>query len=208
MNATAAKGTLYTISAPSGAGKTSLVKALIEASDHLQVSVSHTTRAKRPGEQDGVNYHFVSEAEFLALIDKNDFLEHAKVFANHYGTSRSWVEGALAQGEDVILEIDWQGAEQVRKQLPDTVSIFILPPSEATLLERLTSRGQDNQDTIKRRMAEAKSESSHFAEADFLVINDDFDGALADLMAIFRAQRLKLAKQRIKHADLLRDLLS
>lgn len=208
MSNAVSKGTLYTISAPSGAGKTSLVKALIENNDGIRVSVSHTTRKMRPGESDGVNYHFVDEEAFLGLIESGDFLEHAKVFANYYGTSRTWVEQALDQGDDVILEIDWQGAEQVRAQLPDTVSIFILPPSTEALRERLTGRGQDDEDTIDRRMAEAKSESSHFGDADYLVINDDFNRALADLTAIFQAERLKLAKQRLKHANLLKDLLS
>lgn len=208
MEPQATTGTLYTISAPSGAGKTSLVKALIESCDRLQVSVSHTTRAMRPGEVDGVNYHFVSEAAFIDLVTADDFLEHAKVFANHYGTSRSWVEGTLNEGNDVILEIDWQGAEQVRKQFPDVISVFILPPSTEALLERLTGRGQDDDDTINRRMAEAKSESSHYGEADYLVINDDFDQALVDLHTIFQSQRLKLEKQQLKYAKLLEDLLS
>jgi len=208
MEPKAAKGTLYTISAPSGAGKTSLVNALIESCDQLQVSVSHTTRPIRPGEIDGVNYHFVSEATFLDLVTADDFLEHAKVFANHYGTSRSWVETTLNEGNDVILEIDWQGAEQVRKQFPDAVGVFILPPSTKALRDRLTGRGQDDGETINRRMAEAKSESSHYGEADYLVINDDFDRALSDLHAIFSAKRLKIEKQRLKYVKLLDDLLS
>lgn len=208
MEPQAATGTLYTISAPSGAGKTSLVNALIESCDQLQVSVSHTTRAMRPGEVDGVNYHFVSEAAFLDLVAADDFLEHAKVFANHYGTSRSWVEATLNEGNDVILEIDWQGAEQVRKQFPDAIGVFILPPSTEALRERLTGRGQDDDNTINRRMAEAKSESSHYGDADYLVINDNFDRALSDLHTIFQAQRLKRDKQQLKHAKLLDDLLS
>lgn len=208
MEPQAATGTLYTISAPSGAGKTSLVNALIDSCDQLQVSVSHTTRAMRPGEVDGVNYHFVSEAAFLDLVAADDFLEHAKVFANHYGTSRSWVEATLIEGNDVILEIDWQGAEQVRKQFPDAIGVFILPPSTEALRERLTGRGQDDDNTINRRMAEAKSESSHYGDADYLVINDNFDRALSDLHTIFQAQRLKRDKQQLKHAKLLDDLLS
>ncbi len=202
------RGTLYTVSAPSGAGKTSLVKALIDNTSNICVSVSHTTRKMRPGERDGVNYHFVSEAEFLSMVEAQSFLEHAQVFTNFYGTSRHWVEDQLVDGTDVILEIDWQGAAQVREQIPDTVSIFILPPSRHALRDRLTGRGQDDESTIERRMAEAKSESSHYAEANYLVINDQFDSALADLRAIVRCQRLTLAKQQSRHHDLLRDLLS
>lgn len=201
-------GTLYTVSAPSGAGKTSLVKALLEQEYELKVSVSHTTRTMRPGETDGVNYHFVDEKHFIELVEGNDFLEHAKVFANYYGTSRSWVEETLASGHDVVLEIDWQGAAQVRAQMSNTVSIFILPPSTHALRERLTGRGQDDEATIDRRMAEAKSESSHYGEADFLVINDQFKLALADLRAIMQCQRLKREKQALRQAKLLDDLLS
>lgn len=205
---TTSPGTLYTVSAPSGAGKTSLVKALIDSMPDVRVSVSHTTRKMRPGEEDGVNYHFVDERGFLELVESHDFLEHAKVFANFYGTSKSWVDETLATGVDVILEIDWQGAAQVRKQKPDTVSIFILPPSTTALRERLTGRGQDDDETIERRMAEAKSESSHYAEADYLVINDTFDSALTDLKAIFTCHRLQLKKQQIRQAALLTDILS
>lgn len=202
------KGTLYTISAPSGAGKTSLVKALLESSSNICVSISHTTRKMRPGETDGVNYHFVSEDEFLALVKKQAFLEHAQVFTNRYGTSISAVEDALNTGSDVILEIDWQGASQVRAKLPDTVSIFILPPSTEALRDRLTGRGQDSDEIIDRRMAEAKSEMSHFNEADYLVINDDFDQALNELKTIIRSQALTLTKQAQQHQELLADLLS
>jgi len=205
---TSRTGTLYTISAPSGAGKTSLVKALLEAESALCVSVSHTTRAMRPGEVDGVNYHFVSTSAFEGLIEEGAFLEHAKVFANYYGTSQAAVEKALNEGTDVILEIDWQGASQVRKKLPNTISIFILPPSTAALRERLTNRGQDAEEVINRRMNEAKNEMSHFNEADFVVINEDFNRALSDLRSIVHSQRLKLDKQVQKHGDLLRDLLS
>lgn len=208
MDTLATSGTLYTISAPSGAGKTSLVKALVESTKGVCVSVSHTTRSMRPGEEDGVNYHFINERQFLELVEGDDFLEHAKVFTNFYGTSKSWVEETLASGQDVILEIDWQGAAQVRKQMPETVSIFILPPSTSALLERLTGRGQDDDETIQRRMAEAKSESSHYGEADYLVINDNFDHALNDLRTIFRCHRLKREKQQHRHEKLLVDLLS
>lgn len=202
------KGTLYTVSAPSGAGKTSLVKALLESVSDICVSVSHTTRAKRPGEKDGLNYYFVDEDEFLAMVDAKAFLEHAQVFANRYGTSRAAVESALNAGTDVILEIDWQGASQVRAALPDTVSIFILPPSTQTLKQRLTQRGQDSEEVIRRRMAEAKSEMSHFNESDYLVINDEFQQALASLISIVESQRLTLTRQQERHRDLLADLLS
>ncbi|VUD69159.1 Guanylate kinase [Thalassocella blandensis] len=201
-------GTLYTVSAPSGAGKTSLVKALIEQTSSLRVSVSHTTREMRPGEKDGVNYHFVEKAEFEKMVGESAFLEHAKVFTNYYGTSQAWVEQTLAGGEDVILEIDWQGAAQVRKLIPHAVSIFILPPSQQCLRERLTGRGQDGEDVINARMAEAKSEMSHYAEADYLIINDDFDKALLEFQAIIHAERLKLEKQQAKLQSLLQNLLS
>ncbi|MEW5249642.1 guanylate kinase [Microbulbifer discodermiae] len=200
-------GTLFTVSAPSGAGKTSLVKALAEADDLVTVSVSHTTRKKRPGEQDGINYHFVSRAEFLRMLDENAFLEHAQVFDNFYGTARHWVEETLRDGRDVVLEIDWQGAAQVRRLMPDTVGIFILPPSQAALCERLTGRGQDEHSVIDRRMDQAIDEMSHFDEADYLIVNDDFNSALADLGAVVRAQRQRLQRQRLQHPELLRALL-
>jgi guanylate kinase len=199
-------GTLFTVSAPSGAGKTSLVKALIESASNIQVSVSHTTRAMRPGEEDGVNYHFVSQQAFISMVEAGDFLEHAQVFTNFYGTSKQWVEQTLASGSDVILEIDWQGAKQIRRLMPETQSIFILPPSRDALRERLTKRGQDDEDTIARRMAEARSEISHWVEANHLVINDDFDTALDDLRAVIRASRLSLEKQRQRYHDLLVEL--
>lgn len=202
-----ASGTLYTVSAPSGAGKTSLVKALIESNDDLQVSVSHTTRSMRPGEVDGVNYHFVSVETFTDMLGETAFLEHAQVFGNYYGTSQKWVEDTLAKGIDVILEIDWQGAQQIRKLMPCT-AIFILPPSRDELLKRLTGRGQDDDSIINKRMAEAESEISHYAEADYLVINDDFNLALADLQAIMQSGRLKQLKQQQRHAALLSALLS
>jgi guanylate kinase len=204
----AIKGTLYTVSAPSGAGKTSLVNALIRETDRVQVSVSHTTRPMRPGERDGVNYHFVDEGRFMAMLEESAFLEHARVFDNYYGTSKQWVEEALVSGNDVILEIDWQGATQVRRLLPDSVGIFILPPSHTALKERLTSRGQDDERVIAQRIAEAKEEISHYVEADYLVINEQFDTALAELRAIVTCGRLTLAKQRDRHRQLLQDLLS
>ena len=204
----ASQGILYTISAPSGAGKTSLVHALLERTDNICVSVSHTTRPQRPGETDGKDYHFVSEEQFLAMLGEAAFLEHAQVFDNYYGTSQAWVSQQLAAGTDVILEIDWQGAAQVRRIMPATRSIFILPPSRETLEQRLRGRGQDDEAIIARRMQAAVDEMSHFAEAEYLVINDDFETALADLQAIIHSKRLSLPSQQLKHQALLADLLS
>ncbi|WP_308364741.1 MULTISPECIES: guanylate kinase [unclassified Microbulbifer] len=200
-------GTLFTVSAPSGAGKTSLVKALVDSDSQVTVSVSHTTRPMRPGEEDGVNYHFVDRARFKQMLDEDAFLEHARVFDNYYGTSRHWVRETLTAGRDVILEIDWQGAAQVRRLLPDTVSIFILPPSQEALRERLTGRGQDDRSVIERRMEQAIDEMSHYVEADYLVINDDFDTALDELRAVVTAQRQRLECQQQRHGDLLQALL-
>ncbi|WP_462380475.1 guanylate kinase [Pseudomonas sp. Marseille-QA0892] len=200
-------GTLYIVSAPSGAGKTSLVKALLEAMPHIRVSVSHTTRAKRPGEVDGVNYHFVTREQFLEMLEHNDFLEHAEVFGNLYGTSIRALARTLEEGHDLILEIDWQGAQQVRKLLPAACSIFILPPSREALRQRLTNRGQDSEDIIDGRMREAVSEMTHFDEYDYLLINDDFAHALEDLKAIFRANQLHQPSQRQRYGELLQNLL-
>ncbi len=199
-------GTLYTVSAPSGAGKTSLVNALVESTDNLRVSVSHTTRSKRPGETDGVDYHFISEEQFTGMLEHADFLEHAQVFGNLYGTSQRWVQEQLAAGTDVILEIDWQGAQQVRHLRPDTRAIFILPPSRLTLLQRLTARGQDDPAIINDRMAKAVEEMSHYVESDFLVVNKDFDQALAELRAIITCHRLGTDKQREALSPLLHNL--
>ena len=201
------QGLLYIISAPSGAGKTSLVEALISSDPGITVSISHTTRTQRPGEQDGVNYHFINGPAFQEMIDQDAFLEKAQVFDNFYGTARSNVESQLAAGQDVILEIDWQGARQVRELMPEHISIFILPPSREALRERLTGRGQDSEEIINRRMRDAISETSHYNEYDYLVINDDFDTALQDLATIFRAQRLRLAPQTRQHQALIDDLL-
>lgn len=202
------KGTLFTISAPSGAGKTSLVQALTDSLEAVQVSVSHTTRACRPGEVDGLNYHFVDTVAFQMMLAADAFLEHAQVFDNFYGTSRAWVEETLARGIDVILEIDWQGASQVRHLMPGTVGIFILPPSRQTLVERLNGRGQDKPEVIQRRLAEATLEMSHYQEADFLIINDHFATALDELRAIVISHRLARDRQQERHRTLLRDLLS
>lgn len=183
--------TLYIIAAPSGAGKTSLVKELVDEDKRIMVSVSHTTRDMRPGEVDGVHYNFTDIDSFKSLVAEGRFLEHAQVFDNFYGTSRDWVEAKLAEGIDVILEIDWQGGRQVREAFPAAVGIFILPPSREALEQRLRGRGQDDDDTIARRMQDAKSEISHFDEFEFVVINDDFDEALTDLRSIMAALRLR-----------------
>ncbi len=202
------RGILYTIFAPSGAGKTSLVKALLDQRPELTVSISHTTRAQRPGEVDGVNYHFVDRETFTAMIERGEFLEQAEVFGNLYGTSQQWVKQTLANGRDVILEIDWQGAQQIRRLMPDNIGIFILPPSLETLLHLLNTRGQDDDAVIQQRMAQARDEISHYAEADFLVVNDQFDKALADLAAIVRAQPLCLENQLNTLEGLLSGLLA
>lgn len=200
------RGTLYVISAPSGAGKTSLVAALLEQDPLLGVSVSHTTRPMRPGEVDGVDYHFVDRPAFEAMIARSQFLEHASVFGNYYGTSQVWVEQTLAAGRDVILEIDWQGAVQVRRLMTDCVSIFIAPPSPSALRARLTGRGTDSPEVVERRLREAREECRHALEFDYLVINDQFDVALAELRAIVTSQRLRIAVQAARHRALLSAL--
>jgi guanylate kinase len=200
-------GTLFIISAPSGAGKTSLVKALLERLSDVVVSVSHTTRDPRPGEQDGVDYHFVTKPEFETMVTAGEFVEHARVFDNFYGTSRVAVAEQLEAGRDVILEIDWQGARQVRHSLPHAVSVFILPPTRQTLRERLTARDQDSEQVIERRMGDAISEMSHYGEYHFLIFNDDFEQAVAELQALFVAQRLRREVQEQRHAASLRALL-
>ena len=203
-----AKGNLFIVMAPSGAGKTSLVKALVESegSRNLCVSVSHTTREIRPGETDGVNYHFVDKETFITMLRQGEFIESAEVYGHHYGTSQRWVQDRLDSGMNVILEIDWQGASQVRNAMPDACTIFILPPSVETLRERLTRRAQDDPDTIERRMRQAVDEISHVAEANYVVVNKDFDTALDDLRAIVRSQRLTLAYQQDNQAELLQKL--
>jgi len=201
------KGTLYIISAPSGAGKTSLVKELTANEVNIVVSISHTTRDMREGEKEGVDYHFVDQEAFLSMVGGSAFLEHAKVFDNYYGTSQQHVEQQLLQGRDVILEIDWQGARQVRKQFQDSLSIFILPPSSSALKERLQNRGQDDEDIINRRMKDAVNEMSHYAEFDYIIVNDDFDIALQELGSIFKANRLRQLQQERKLESLLIELL-
>jgi len=200
-------GTLYIVSAPSGAGKTSLVKALLERSAGIVVSVSHTTRPPRPGERDGVDYHFTERSVFESLVNAAQFLEYAQVFDNYYGTSRASVFEQLEAGQDVILEIDWQGARQVKAAVPEAIKVFILPPNQQALRERLTARGQDAQAVIERRMRDAISEMSHFDEYDYLIFNDDFEHAVRDLESLFIAQRLRRAQQQQRHAGELRGLL-
>jgi guanylate kinase len=200
-------GTLYIISAASGAGKTTLVSAVLEQVDDLEVSVSHTTRAPREGEVDGVNYHFVDKHTFEAMVEDSEFIEYATVFGNMYGTSRQHIQEQLLKGKDVILEIDWQGARQIRQLMPDCKSVYIVPPSTEALRERLTSRGKDDEEIIARRMQEAISEMSHYVEFDYLIINDDFDEARDNLAAIIRGNRMLHEHQQKKHADLLARLL-
>jgi len=203
-----AKGNLYIISAPSGAGKSSLVSALVGDWPDIEVSVSHTTREMRAGEADGVNYHFVDEAAFVEMIDQGVFLEHAQVFDNRYGTSRQSIQEQLLKGKDVILEIDWQGARQIRQLVNDCKTIYILPPSVAALRDRLKNRGQDDDELIERRMRDAVSEMSHYGEFDYIVINDDFEQAKDDLSAIFVSNRLLKEFQQEQHTDLLAELLT
>jgi len=201
------KGNLYVISAPSGAGKTSLVRAIVEALPDVVVSVSHTTRKKRDGEVDGRDYHFIDDQQFQQMIADDQFLEHASVFGNHYGTSRQHAQEQLLSGKDVILEIDWQGARLVRKQMNECKSVFILPPSIQSLRDRLRGRKQDSEDIIESRMREAVSEMTHYGEFDYIVINDDFDRAREELASIFICNRMLLNHQQLTHADLLADLL-
>lgn len=198
-----AKGNLFIITAPSGAGKTSLVKALLKADPHVSLSISHTTRKPRSGEAHDVDYHFVDEPHFVAMLEKGGFLESALVHGAHYGTSQEAVESALSAGSDLVLEIDWQGAEQVRKQYPDAISLFILPPSMEILAQRLHGRGQDAPEVIARRLAAAREEISHVGEFDYVIINDLFETALHDICAVIRAQRLRCLRQLATHQALL-----
>jgi guanylate kinase len=198
-------GTLFVLSAPSGAGKTSLAKALVDAMPNMTVSVSHTTRAARPGEQQGVDYYFVAEPEFQDMVDSGRFLEHARVFGHRYGTSRQAVEELLHQGRDVVLDIDWQGARAIKQQMPQAKTIFILPPSRAALQKRLARRGQDSQGVIAQRMREAVSEMQHYREFDCVVVNDDFGAALEDLKAIVRGDTAGIRPLGVDVAALLGD---
>ena len=202
------RGKLFVIAAPSGAGKTSLVKALLERMPELHVSVSHTTRNKRPTEQHGREYYFVSVPEFESLVEKNEFLEHARVFDNYYGTGRRPVEEQLAKGHDVVLEIDWQGARQVRKALPECKTIFILPPSRQALEERLRNRATDSNEVIERRLRDAVGDMTHSREFDYVVVNDDFEHAVSDLIRIVRGEGEDLLAGRATLQPLLSELLA
>tara|TARA_R110000868_G_scaffold162985_5_gene395089 strand:+ start:1782 stop:2426 length:645 start_codon:yes stop_codon:yes gene_type:complete len=208
-------GNLFILAAPSGAGKSSLIKALLQKhgetglhNNAMQVSVSHTTRAPRPGELDGEHYYFVSREEFQGLIKQDAFFEWAEVFGNYYGTSKIVIEQTLKQGIDVFLDIDWQGARQVKAQIPDTATIFVAPPSKQELLRRLTDRGQDTEEVITKRMTQAVDEISHYHEFDYIVVNDDFEAALAELDAIVTSRRLRKEKQIIRHQQLFDNLLA
>lgn len=195
-------GVLYVVSAPSGAGKTSLVKALLKADPAIHLSVSYTTRAARPGETDGRDYHFVDRERFQRMLTEGEFLEHAEVYGNFYGTSKGSIAQDLHIGHDVLLEIDWQGAAQVKQHFPDSRSVFILPPSFNALRTRLTGRGQDSDEVIERRLAAAADDVSHAGAFDYIIVNDDFDHALADLIAVTRSIRLEGPRQLKHHAAL------
>ncbi len=202
------QGNLFIVSAPSGAGKSSLVKALLENDPSIRLSISCTTRSPRPGEIDGVHYHFLDVAEFQARLGRGEFLESAEVYGNYYGTSQPWIEAEMAAGRDILLEIDWQGAAQVRRLMPAAESIFILPPSLDELRRRLEGRGTDSAEVVARRMAAAREDMSHAPSFDYLVVNDRFDDALADLLAITRARRLRMQAQLVRHASLLDGLMN
>jgi guanylate kinase len=199
------KGVLYIVSAPSGAGKTSLVKALLKTDPAIRLSVSYTTRAPRPGETDGRDYHFVSRGQFESMLAEGEFLEHAEVYGNFYGTSKGGIARDLNAGQDILLEIDWQGAEQVRQHFSESASIFILPPSFGALRTRLSGRGQDSQEVIERRLAAAAQDVAHAGAFDYIIVNDDFDHALQDLVAITRSIRLEAPRQLDRHAALFEE---
>ena len=208
MSADSTRGTLFVVSAPSGAGKTSLVNALLESETNVMLSVSHTTRAPRASEDEGVDYHFVDREKFAAMCSADQFLEHAEVFGNRYGTSRQQVDMHLERGTDVILDVDWQGARQIRQHMPGSVSVFILPPSWAVLEQRLRDRRTDSSEVIEKRMRAARGELSHFSEFDFLLVNEDFQRAVEAFRLIVRASRLRVAPQRARHEGLIRELLA
>ncbi|OGV37275.1 MAG: guanylate kinase [Legionellales bacterium RIFCSPHIGHO2_12_FULL_35_11] len=200
-------GTLYIVAAPSGGGKTSLVKELVSNLDKIETSVSHTTRGKRPAEMEGVHYYFISEQEFSKMVKNNEFVEYAQVFDNFYGTSFAEINARLADGIDVVLDIDWQGSQQIKKLYPSSVSVFVIPPSLEALQNRLITRAQDTPETIDSRMLRAKNEMGHFAEFDYLIVNDNFAKACDDLTAIVKAERLKISRQIIRRGKLLSLLL-
>ena len=202
------RGTLYIVAAPSGAGKSSLVNAVLAKEPGIALSISFTSRAPRPGERHAQHYHFVDKAEFERMIAAGDFFEYALVHGDYKGTARQSVEPQLNAGRDVLLEIDWQGARQVREKMPEAVSVFILPPSKATLEQRMRNRGQDSEETIARRLAAAREEMSHYDEFDYVIVNENFDAAAAELRAIFVAQRLRRPVQAERHAGLIQGLLS
>jgi guanylate kinase len=201
-----ASGCLFVLAAPSGGGKTSLVRALLEREPGMRLSISYTTRPPRPGEQDGVDYHFVDEAKFLALQAAGEFLEHAYVHRNWYATSATWLRKETEAGHDVLLEIDWQGAQQVRKLIPDAIGIFILPPSLDVLRQRIMDRRQDSSAVIERRLKAARGEIAHLEEFDYVIINNNFDDAVDDLASIVRSARLRLPSQIARHSDLINSL--
>ena len=202
------RGTLYIVAAPSGAGKSSLVNAVLSRETGIALSISFTSRKARPGERHAQHYHFISKEDFESMIAKGDFFEHALVHGDYKGTAKQSVEPQLAAGKDVLLEIDWQGARQVREKLPDVISIFILPPSKEALETRMRNRGQDSEQVITQRLANAREEMSHYSEFDYLIVNEHFDAAVSELRAIFQAQRLKQSAQQLRYAALISHLLA
>ena len=202
------RGTLYIVAAPSGAGKSSLVNAVLSRETGIALSISFTSRKARPGERHAQHYHFIGKEDFEAMIDKGDFFEHALVHGDYKGTAKQSVEPQLAAGKDVLLEIDWQGARQVREKLPDVISIFILPPSKEALETRMRNRGQDSEQVITQRLANAREEMSHYSEFDYLIVNEHFDAAVSELRAIFQAQRLKQSARQLRYAALISHLLA
>lgn len=198
-------GCLFVISAPSGTGKTSLVKALLQLNPDLALSISHTTRPPRPGEIDGRDYHFVTTATFQQMLLNGEFIESAEVYGNLYGTSQQWVNKVISSGQDILLEIDCQGAQQIRRIFPESVGIFIIPPSSQALATRLKARAQDNPEIIQKRLAAAREEISHVAEYDYVIVNDVLEHALSDLVSIVKAEHLKKSRQLINHSELIRQ---
>lgn len=201
-----AKGNLFVVTAPSGAGKTTLVAALLAADANVQLSISYTTRQPRAGEVNGKDYHFVERAEFERMINAGELLEHAEVYGNYYGTSQVWINEVIQNGRDILLEIDWQGAQQVRRLFPEAIGLFVLPPSLETLESRLRNRGKDSDEVIAKRMAVAREECSHVDEFDYVIVNEHIDDAVRDIVAVVRAQRLTLAGQSLRHTALISSL--